>query len=532
MKSKKIKINFKSKWFWIITIVIVVLIVILIPKGEKAVTYETAKVERGIVEQTVDATGKIESSDKVSLNFQMSGNISRINVKEGDKVEKGQLLANISALDLDASVAQAQASLDQKKAGSTTEQIDIAQRQVDSARLAYEKSKTSLNDVLSIGETNLTSKYNYTLTSLNDAYLKIYNAFTLALSVKDNYFNGTDQQGLLVQNVVEYKIKIAKNTAKVSLDSAKTGDRDAVEIAVVDIISALDKTYEGLSDIRNTCDSGSYKGNISDTVRTSLDSQKSIISTAKTTIVTLQSDIGSLKVQNERDKNNAQAAIESAKAALDVQEASLKSVKATPRDVDIAYYEAVLSQARANRAKAFLYAPISGIISKVNKSVGELVGMGDSAMELISPHSEVNIDIAETDVVKIAVADDVQITFDALGSDVLFKGKVMTIEPSSTEIQDVVYYKVKISIDDGDDRVKPGMTANVLIKTDKKENVLYVPSRSVLTDTKANRRYVKVLNNKEVVEKDVEVGIKGDGGFIEILSGLNEGEEVILKTNK
>ncbi|MFA6252349.1 MAG: efflux RND transporter periplasmic adaptor subunit [Candidatus Paceibacterota bacterium] len=530
--KKKFKINFKSKWFWIITIAVIVLIVVFIPKGEKAPSYETAKVEKGVIEQTVDATGKIESADKVSLNFQMSGNINRINVKEGDSVSKGQLLASISSAELDAAVAQAQASLNQKLAGSTTEQIDISQRQVDSARIAYEKAQSSLRDVLALGETSISSKYSYALTSLNDAYLKIYNAFTTATSVKDGYFNSSDQQGLAVQSVVSYKISVAMKTAKVSLDSAKAGDRNAIDTGIVDMISSLDTVYEGLNEIRNTCDNGSYKASIPDSIRTSLDSQKSIINLSKTAIVTLQSEISSLKVQNERDKNNAEAAIESAKANLDIQEANLKSIKAGPRDVDIAYYEATLSQARANRAKAYLYAPISGIISKVNKSVGELVGMSEPAIELMSPHYEIEIDIPETDVVKVSISDDTEITFDALG-DVKFNGKVMTIEPNSTDIQDVVYYKIKVSLEGDDERVKPGMTANVVIKTDKKENVLFVPSRSILTDSKnGGRKYVKVLSNGQVTEKDVAIGIKGDGGFVEILSGLSEGEEVVLKTNK
>lgn len=532
MKPRKIRINFKSKWFWIIAIVVVIIIVVVIPKGQKAPSYETTKIERGVIEQTVDATGKIESADKVSLNFQMSGNINRINVKEGDKILAGQLLASVSSAELDAAVAQAQASLNQKLTGSTTEQIDIAQRQVDSARVAYDKAQSSLKDIIALGEVNMSSKYSNALTALNDAYLKIYNTFTLISSIRDSYFNGSDQEGISVQNIVNYRISSAMKTAKASLDSAKAGERGNVDTAMIDIISSLDAVYDGLNEIRNTCDSGSYKVNVTDTIRTSIDSQKTIISSSKASIVTLQNDIKSLKVQNERDKNTAEAAIESAKASLDIQEANLKSTQAKPRDVDIDYYEAALSQAKANRAKAFLYAPISGIISKVNKHVGELVGMSDAAIELISPHYEIKIDIPETDVVKVAISDETQITFDALGSDVKFKGKVMTIEPNSTDIQDVVYYKVKVSLDGDDERVKPGMTANVLINTDKKENVIRVPARAVLTDTKAGRKYVKVLANGQPIEKDIEVGIKGDGGMVEVLTGLNEGDEVILKTNK
>jgi RND family efflux transporter MFP subunit len=533
MKLKIKKINFKSKWFWIIAVVVVVLIIVLIPKGSTAPSYETTKVEKGNIVQTVDATGKIESADKISLNFQTSGNISKISVKEGDNVKTGQLLANLALPELDTAVAQAQASLDQKLAGSTNEQIDIAQKQLDSAKVAYEKAQSSLNDIVNLGENSLNSKYNYALVSLNDTYLKIYNTDSSITSIRDSYFNGSDQEGLAVQNAVTYKIGAGMKDAKNAINLAKSDDRQSIDASISSVISSLNKVYDGLNEIRDICDNGSYMSNVPDSVRTSIDSQKSIISGAKTSMVNLQNEISSLKVQNEKDKNTASAAIDSAKANMDIQEANLKSIKAGPRDVDVVYYQAALNQAKANRAKAFLYAPIAGIVSKVNKSAGELVSMGDVAVEIMSPHYEIKIDIPETDVVKVKISDEVQITFDALGSDVKFKGKVMTIEPASTEIQDVVYYKVRISLEDnGDNRVKAGMTANVLINTDKKDDVLYIPYRAVLSDVKAGRKYVKVLKDGQVSEKDIVLGIKADGGLVEILSGLEMGEEIVLKTNK
>lgn len=56
----------------------------------------------------------------------------------------------------------------------------------------------------------------------------------------------------------------------------------------------------------------------------------------------------------------------------------------------------------------------------------------------------------------------------------------MSIDPASTNIQDVIYYNVKVAIDDNNSGLlKSGMTADVLIKTNSRENVLYIPSRSV-----------------------------------------------------
>jgi HlyD family secretion protein len=260
--------------------------------------------------------------------------------------------------------------------------------------------------------------------------------------------------------------------------------------------------------------------------------QKSYVSTSQTAISSLNNEISVLKTQNQNNISQAEAGVSAAKVALEVQKASYDSLIAPPREVDIAYYRAVLEGAKANRNKAIIYAPINGIITKINKKVGESISTAETMIEMLSPHYEIDVDIPETDVVKLSLNDEAEITLDSLGKDVKFFGKVINIDPAATDIQGVVYYKVKVSLDEnGDERVKPGMTANVVIKTDMRENALYIPSRAVLSNN-GDSKYVRVLEGKEVIEKEVFLGIKGDNGLVEIISGLSEGEEIILKSLK
>jgi len=76
------------------------------------------------------------------------------------------------------------------------------------------------------------------------------------------------------------------------------------------------------------------------------------------------------------------------------------------------------------------------------------------------------------------------------------------------------------------------MSADVLILTDSKNNVIFVPARSILTNEETNDKYVRVLKNGEIEERTVEVGIKADNAFTEIISGIEENEEVVLKIIK
>jgi multidrug efflux pump subunit AcrA (membrane-fusion protein) len=130
----------------------------------------------------------------------------------------------------------------------------------------------------------------------------------------------------------------------------------------------------------------------------------------------------------------------------------------------------------------------------------------------------------------------VEITLDAFGDEIVFGGYVDFIEPAETVIQEVIYYKVKsvFSKEDNNiayyEKIKPGMTANVTIFTAKKDNVLLCPIRAVLEKTNdlgKRIKYSRVLEKGDVREVEVETGLRGDQGMVEILRGLEEGDEVI-----
>lgn len=522
---------FKQKKSWIILAIIVVVLVVITSSffgGGGNDKYETVFVEKGTLVQTVDVTGKIQSADDLSLHFETSGVISNILVEEGDEVYKGRWLANLSLTELNAAVEQAEANLNQRLAGATAEQINVSLKQIESAQVAYEQAQQNLIDVGALTEENIEAKYNYALSTLDDADIKVFNAYNVIKTIQEKYFTAKDQEGIVAtdqKEIVEASMDSFENVLSGAKDSkGQTDIDDALDSA----ISCLEKTLTALTFIRSNCDTTSYTNLVSSTDKTSLDTQKGYVSTSQTSVVGVRNDIGVLKIQNENSINTAQSSVDSAKANLDLQQANYESLIAPVRDVDIAYYEAVLKQATANRNKAIITAPISGVITKVNKNEGELILTTEPLIEMISPYLEIEVDVPETDVVKLQLDDNVEVTLDALGADEKFEGALISIEPSSTNIQDVVYYKVRVSIENDDSRIRPGMTADVLITTEAKEDVLFLSSRAVLTRDDGTK-YVRVLENGSMVEKDVVLGLRGDDGRVEIVSGLSEEEEVVLK---
>jgi len=129
--------------------------------------------------------------------------------------------------------------------------------------------------------------------------------------------------------------------------------------------------------------------------------------------------------------------------------------------------------------------------------------------------------------------DQVEVTFDALNDEVSAHATVMEIDPAETLIEGVVYYEVTLYMN-GDAAslpLKPGMSADLDIRTAEESSVIAIPQRAVLTKTDG-QKYVRVVTGKGTYEdRQVVTGVLGDKGMVLIVSGLSEGEEIILKLN-
>jgi HlyD family secretion protein len=131
--------------------------------------------------------------------------------------------------------------------------------------------------------------------------------------------------------------------------------------------------------------------------------------------------------------------------------------------------------------------------------------------------------------VDVKVGQRAKISLDAFQNGETFSATVFDIEPASTVIQDVVYYKVKLRFDSFDERFKVGMSADVDISTDEKNNTIIIPARALKTEDEKN--YVEILKDENAVEKIfVKTGMTGDEGTVEIVSGLSGGENVVILT--
>ncbi len=182
-----------------------------------------------------------------------------------------------------------------------------------------------------------------------------------------------------------------------------------------------------------------------------------------------------------------------------------------------------------------IYSPIAGIITVRNGNPGELTVAAQTILTVASPGPlHVESDVAESDIAKVAVGQTAQITFDALGQDQVFNAKVTDIDPASTVVDGVVYYRIKLSLDNNDSRLKDGMSANIDVLTAEKNNALMIPQLAVKTDNNG-KQYVDVLvgntvKTQKTERKYIQTGLQGDNGMVDVTSGLNAGDKVVTFT--
>jgi len=522
----------------------------------------TAQVARGTLTQTVETTGYLESADKVDLSFGTSGSVNVVFVEVGNKVKAGDLLAALDVSRLDAqvqsswqSVQIARANLIQKQAGSTDQAIAVSEASVASAQVSLDSVEADWENQKDSNNENLSQTYQDLVQVLKDNMLAVHSAFSDADEILgiDNSMANDDFEGVLGANDWQ-SLNSANNAyrvAKISRDEAETKVLLlSTDAEIIDIEIALDLVKKSFSDIetvlyytRLTLDgtnvaTTTFSSADLSALKTVVDTARTSIQTEETSLLAQEQTISLLEISNETSLTSATNLVSKYAAALVEAEAALEQTKALPRSVDLAPYEASLAQAEVeyslaqlNLLDAQIYSPIDGEITAADLEVGERVAATTSVITIQSSGRgfQIKADISEADISKVALNNSVEVTFDAFGDDQKFTGKVVKIDPSEKDIDGVIYYQTTVYIDAVPENIdlKPGMTANIKVLTSKKENVLIVPQRAVLERTDGVK-YVRVPNGESFDEREVVVGTRGDDGLLEILSGLSEGETIIV----
>lgn len=486
-------------------------------------TYSVAKARIGNVATTISGTGQVSASSQIEIKSKASGDITYLNTAaNGTQIKKGTLIAQIDTKDAD---------------------INLQNAKIAYAKLVEPADTTTLLQA----ENSLTDAVQSNAKSYSDAFNQIVSTFidlpTIVNGLNDMFnsragFLQTENIRPVGQTAVDLQTKAwnSYDKAKIHYDALLINYKDfsamnstsTTELFIVDAYNLAKEVSETVKNTQNAIDY--IKNQRNDSAAATAENS---ISTWSNTI---NSDVTSLLSIKNTIINSKQTVIQ--------QTANLEKVKKGATDLEIASQKLSLQQAENTYENYFIRAPFDGVLARLLVTPTDTLSSGTSIGTLVSANKLVTISLNEIDVSKVQVGEKAIVTFDAI-PDLKVNATVTTVDLVGTVSQGVVNYNVQISLDEQDDRIKSGMSSSVSIITDSKQNVLIVPNSSVKTQRVQGTTsyYVEMFATPLVVvkgttgtasaitplKKTVEIGLVDDN-FTEIISGINEGDQVVTKT--
>lgn len=233
------------------------------------------------------------------------------------------------------------------------------------------------------------------------------------------------------------------------------------------------------------------------------------------------------------DSSTLERAVERAKTNLEDAWQNLSKAGPDARSLEVArnklkQAQIALADAREKLGKATLVAPFDGEIADVMIKEGSQVAPGTASFLLVDPSKvEVTCQMKENDVSRVERGQEATVTVDALPQ-VKLSGRIADISIAGKSKSGVITYKTKLKIENPPSTLRSGMTCTAHIVTQRKKDVLLVPTSAVRF--KEGKSVVKVIGPEgEIETRKVEIGMQ-TAEQTEIRSGLKEGDKVLIES--
>lgn len=227
------------------------------------------------------------------------------------------------------------------------------------------------------------------------------------------------------------------------------------------------------------------------------------------------------------------------KSELDQAESDYKSnlAQVNAARAKISQTRAQYNQSLVNLNYTKITAPVDGMIISRKIDLGQPVAASFQAPELFTiaqdlEKMQIEVNVSEADIGEVKEGQEVTYTLDGYPNSE-FSGTVTQVRISPTTVSNVVTYSVIVTVDNSDLKLKPGMTANVSIITEKNENVLCVPNQALkFTPDKNGQKYetqgLWVKKGLKPVRISIKTGVSDDSYTQILADNIVEGEKVIV----
>lgn len=479
-------------------------------------------IESSNIIEKVSVTGKVKPVDTTHLTFEQSGKIDAVYVKVGDHVKSGDILVKLTSQTILAqkqealaNLKQANARLKELKSGTRTEEVKIQQSRYLTTDTSVKNAENSLGIKIQKAFTGSSFIIKTTVASLAD-------------NPSDNRTRilFTTNDFIALNNLNNDKFYLNKMLREWESYLSNTSDVRRSKIVAEKNLNQLNRFVKNLVDLTPSFSSRSVEA----TAR---------LNAWKANIVTTQQAINTAISEVDQAYNAVLSAEKNrivSREELNLSHSGVRPEQVEMQEASVWAANARVQQIQAEINKTVLTAPFDGIITKMEAKKGEVISLATSKeilVSMIGEKYEIELNVPEVDVSKIAIGDRVIIEFDAFNN-YEFESKVKFIEPAETEVAGVVYYQVKIELDlkEIDLEIRSGMSVDVDIITDEKENVIKIPQRKVIRQDGDKIVRIVEINGEggqDIVEVKVQTGIRDEEGNIEILKGLKEGDKLLLE---
>ena len=461
--------------------------------------YQTAQVQRQDLTVSVSGSGTVTPIESYQVSALVTGEILESPFEDGDQVEKDQLLYRIDP-------------------GSAQTALQQAQLSVQQAQMNYDTLASSLQvKAIGGGVVQTLHVQEGDLVSAGTAIADITDTSTMTLTVP---FQAGDAAHISAGQTAQVTLSGTLETLTGTVESVASADQVGNGGALVRQVKIRLTNPGALTETTSaTARVGTYACAAGGTLSPQL--RQTITAAASGEIINLNVSVGSrvsagavlAAIGGESAENSL------ADAALAVQNAQLS-----------------LQSAQEALDSYTITSPISGTVIEKNLKTGDQLNGGDSgAMAVIYDLSqlELQMDVSELDIGQIQPGQTVEITAEALPGQT-FTGVVEKVSVNGTTTDGFTTYPVTILLSEYGD-LNPGMNVSADIIVERAENALCVPAEAVNSDGTVlvagegafAEDGVTIADPSKIESRPVALG-RGDQDYVEITSGLEEGETVLV----
>ncbi len=508
-------------------------------KSEKK-TDRIEVVRRGPFVVKLNERGNLEPLIKIDVKSNVEGEIETLYVDEGHDVEKGQKLLKIDEKRIREEYNQALANY--KAAEAEME------RAVENVALSSDKLESNIQ----LAEATLKS----TKADLEGTKARAQQQRSQARISIASAENMLEQDG-----ITQKKIELALEQAKSTEESAKA-KRDNAK-AELDRKKELEKkkfvTQQEVENAQLAYDSTQYQYESAlkeiESQKKNLESQKKIIENREMRLKAEKEDVAILEESLKKQITQVEIQIEQAEERLGLLKKSedgenqISELAKTTANASLLRARSVLKNAEERLGWTTVIAPIAGRIVQCDIEEGEIITSGRSAWSqgppvmIIADLSQMIVKtyVHEYDIGKVRVEQKTEIKLEAYKDDI-FEGKVNEISPSGQLLDGIIKFEVMVMVTKAPKPLMPGMTADVDIIVDERDNVLQLPLEAIIyRDTLKIKTDIKKNMLNKLRDQKVNITInnypdkKFAGKVIEIASarpGFSTSEVTIIMEGK